>query len=456
MRVLFLSHYYPPEGNAPANRVHALCRRWARDGHDVTVITCAPNVPSGVVYDGYRNRAWQTETIDGVRVVRVWTHLAPNQGTLRRILNYVSFLVTGALAGIAARRPDVVVATSPQLFCGIAGALVARLRRRPFVLEIRDIWPESIVTVGALRNARLVRALEWLETRMYAAAAHIVTVGEGYREQLCQKGVAAEKITVISNGVDQEAFYPRAADPALRQRWGLGERFVCAYVGTIGMASGLDVVLRAARRLAERGRTDIHFLIVGDGAVRAELAADAAQQGLDNVTFTGRLDKALIPPTLASVDVCLVHLKKRDLFATVMPSKIFEAAAMAKPIILGVEGHAAGLVRRAGCGICIEPENETELVAALERMADDPALAAALGQAGRDYFVRRFDRAALAADYLEVIRRVREESAAEAERPATDAAAAGSAAPPRPRELTLASARSDAQLVKAPRVAGRA
>jgi len=301
-----------------------------------------------------------------------------------------------------------------------------------------------------------VRALEWLERRMYTAADHIVTVGDGYRDELCRKGVPAGKITVISNGVDQEAFQPRAADPALRQRWGLGNRFVCAYVGTIGMASGLDVVLRAAQQLAERGRRDIHFLIVGDGAVRAELEAKATQLDLDTVTFTGRLDKGLIPAVLASVDVCLVHLKKRDLFTTVMPSKIFEAAAMAKPIILGVEGHAAELVRRAACGVCIEPENEGELCAVVERMADDPGMVGALGQAGRDYFVGRFDRRALAAEYLGLIRRVcagRAAAAAALEAPAPVTVPLAQ----RGREqTTLVAARREAHLPEAPQVAGRA
>jgi glycosyltransferase involved in cell wall biosynthesis len=453
--ILFFSHYFPPEGNAPASRVHALCRHWVRTQQAVRVVTCAPNVPDGVVYDGYRNALQHSEEIDGISTLRVWTYLAANKGTTKRILNYLSYMVSASLAGLLVRRPDVVIATSPQFFCGWAGVIVSRLRRVPFILEIRDIWPESIVTVGAMRSARLVRTLEWLERRMYAAATHIVTVGEGYRERFCEKGVPAEKITVISNGVD-EAFQPRPADPALRERWGLGDRFVCAYIGTVGMASGLDVVLRAGRVLAERGRDDIHFLIVGDGAVREKLEAEAERLGVRNVTFTGRLNREQIPLLLATIDACLVHLKKRDLFTTVMPSKIFEAAAMAKPIVLGVGGHAADLVQRAGCGICIEPENETELVGALQRMADDRALTASLGEAGREYIVHRFDRGALAADYLELIRRVCGQRGDEADRP-IDAAADGSgSAAPRPRELTLAAARRSASLAKAPRVAERA
>jgi UDP-N-acetylmuramyl pentapeptide phosphotransferase/UDP-N-acetylglucosamine-1-phosphate transferase/glycosyltransferase involved in cell wall biosynthesis len=452
--VLFFTHYFPPEGNAPANRVHALCRHWLRGGESVRVVTCAPNVPDGKVYDGHRNALWQWDRVDGIATLRVWTYLAPNKGTARRIANFLSYLASASIAGLLMRRPDVVIATSPQFFCGWAGVIVSWLRGVPFILEIRDIWPESIATVGAMRNGRLLRLLEALERRMYAAATHIVTVGEGYRDELCRKGVPSAKITVIPNGVDQEVFQPRRADAALRARWGLDGRFVCAYVGTIGMASGLDVVLRAAAQLAARQRHDIHFLIAGDGAVREELEAEAARAGLSNVTFTGRLDKALIPALLASVDVALVHLKKRDLFTTVMPSKIFEAAAMAKPIILGVEGYAAELVQRAGCGICIEPENEAELIAAVEQLIDTPAFGATLGRAGRDYFVRRFDRAALAGDYLELIRRLRDRHSG------TGAGSIalsedGALAAARPPELTLVSAARAAEMAKTPRAAGR-
>jgi len=411
-RLLFLTHYFPPEGNAPAARVHALCNDWVRQGQDVTVITGAPNVPNGIVYDGYANKLYQKELIDGIETIRVWTYLAANRGTGRRILNYLSYMVSAVLAALRTARPDVIIATSPQFFCGWAGVITSRLRRVPLILEIRDIWPASIVTVGAMRSRRLVRFLEWLEAKMYAAADHIVIVGEGYREELSKKHVPPDKLTVIPNGVDRDLFLPCESEPQLRLRWKLGLSFVCAYVGTVGMACGLDVLLRAGHLLRARGRTDIKFLVVGDGAAQAELARQAEDAGLDNVIFTGRQSKASIPALLASVDASLVHLKKRPLFSTVMPSKIFEAAAMAKPIILGVQGHAADLVERAGCGICIEPENEAALVDAVERLANDRRLAAELGRRGHDYFVERFDRSMLAGKYLDLIHRIRAQAAA--------------------------------------------
>ncbi len=406
MRILFLSHYFPPEGNAPASRVHALCKRWVRAGHDVTVVTCVPNVPAGRVYAGYRNKLWQRETIDGIEVVRVWTYLAPNKGTVRRIANYVSYMVSATLRCVCLKRPDVVIATSPQFFCGWAGVLVSRLKRRPLILEIRDIWPESISAVGAMRRGRLIRFLEWLELKLYAAATHIVTVGQGYRQQLIKKNIASDAISVVTNGVDRDVFSPRPPDTQLVTQYHLSGKFICSYIGTIGMACGLEVILRAGQLMKQRGRNDIRFLLVGDGAVRETLQDQAQQMGLDNVVFVGRQDKGLMPAFLSISGCCLVHLRGTDLFKTVLPSKIFEAAAMARPIVLGVQGEAAQLVQRSGGGVCIEPENATQLADAVLQLADDPALAEQLGQAGHDFMTQHHDRERLAAHYLAIVERI--------------------------------------------------
>lgn len=405
MRILFFSHYFPPEGNAPSSRVHALCKRWVQAGHQVAVITCAPNVPDGKVYDGYRNRLTQREEIDGIEVVRVWTYLAANAGTVKRIANFVSYMFSAVVRSLALPRPDVIVATSPQFFCGWAGVWASRLKRAPLILEIRDIWPESIVAVGAMRKSRLIRFLEWLERRMYAAATHIVTVGEGYRRQLVDKGVPQDSISVITNGVDGDLFHPREPDAALEAAHDLNGKFICSYIGTIGMACGLEVVLDAAELLKRRGRGDAQFLLVGDGAVRGQLQQQAEERGLENVLFVGRQDKSLMPGYLSISGCCLVHLRRTDLFKTVLPSKIFEASAMARPIVLGVEGDAAELVQASGGGLCIEPENAEQLAHAVERLADDPDLCRRLGQAGRAYVTAHYDRDTLSAAYLELIGR---------------------------------------------------
>lgn len=409
MRIQFYTHYFPPEGNAPASRTHANCRRWVRAGHSVRVITCAPNVPDGRVYAGYRNRLFQREMIDGIEVIRVWTFIAANEGTFLRIANYVSYMISAVFFTLFMRRPDVIVATSPQFFCGWAGLIVSKLRRVPFVLEIRDIWPESIVAVGALGNRRLLAFLEWLEAKMYRWSPWIVTVGDGYRRRLLEKGVPDEKISIVMNGVDTELFVPREPSPEIRRRHGVPDgAFLCGYVGTIGMACGLEVVLRAARRLADEGREDIVFMMIGDGAVRESLEEQARELGLRNVVFTGRRAKDEIPDYIATLDACLVHLRKTGLFETVMPSKIFEAAGMERAILNGVGGFAAEFVEAAGAGICFESDDADALVEATLRLAANPELRARLGRQGREYVISRFDREVLAADYLRILERAAE------------------------------------------------
>lgn len=408
MRILFFSHYFPPEVNAPASRTYEHCVRWARAGHDVTVVTCAPNCPDGVLFPGYRNRLRpQVEMIDGIEVVRVWTYLAPNSGTAKRILNFLFYMATAVLASLRLPRPDVILATSPQFFCGWAGVLTSRLKRAPLVLEIRDIWPESIQAVGALRNGRLLRVLERLERRMYLAADHIVAVGDGYRDNILGKVDVADRISVIMNGVDLERFKPMPPNPDFLRQWGLEGKFVCSYVGTIGMAHGLEVVIEAARLLRAKGREDIRFCLVGDGARRKGLEEEARQAGAaDMVVFTGRLPKEAMPTVLASSDACLVHLKKCELFGTVIPSKMFETMAMARPIIMGVQGQARDLVIRAGAAVAMEPDSADSLLAAAEGLADNPHSSQQRGQSGRQYAREHFSRDAFARIYLELIGRI--------------------------------------------------
>lgn len=411
MKILFLSHYFPPEVNAPASRTYEHCVRWVRAGHEVTVITCVPNCPAGVVYEGYRNRLRpQVEVVDGIRVVRVWTYVAPNAGTVRRIVNYLSYMFSAVMAALREPRPDVLVASSPQFFCGWAGVLVHWLRRVPFVLEIRDIWPESIETVGAIRFRPVLRLLQWLERRMYLAADHIVAVGEGYRgkilERLGGEGRGPE-ISIITNGVDLKFFRPQSPDVRFLHQWDLEGRFVCAYVGTIGMAHGLEVVIEAARRLKAGGREDIRFCLVGDGAERARLERLAQDAGVGHaVVFAGRQPKEEIPRILASSHVCLVHLRNCELFATVLPSKIFETMAMGRPMILGVNGEALRIVREAQAGIEIEPGSAAALAQAVQRLADDQALLGRLGASARQYVARHYNRDVLAGRYLRLLHKV--------------------------------------------------
>ena len=379
--------------------------RWVKAGHDVTVITCVPNVPDGVPYEGYMNTLRsQTEVVDGINVVRVWTYLAANSGFVKRILNYLSYMMSATWAGLFVKRPDVVIATSPQFFCGWAGVLVQFFRRLPFVLEIRDIWPESIAAVGAIRAGFVIRILQWLEKKMYRSADHIVAVGHGYQDNVASKVDMQDRISVIYNGVDGNQFLPQPADTQFRQRFGMQNRFLCSYVGTIGLAHGLETVLNTAEMLKNAGRDDIGFLLVGDGARREWLENDAKQRGLsDLVKFAGRLPKSEMPKAISSSDALLVHLRQCDLFSTVIPSKIFETMAMERPIIMGVRGEPADIVRQAKAGIEMEPGNSDDLLQCLDRLARDSEFRNSLTANGRRFVLEQFSRDTFANDYLRIL-----------------------------------------------------
>ncbi len=394
MKILVLTHYYPPEVNAPASRLSEHARVWAQAGHDVTVVTSVPNHPTGRAYPGYRNRLWQEETRDGVRVIRLWTWLAANEGFLPRISNYVSYLLSVLVWMWRLPRADVVLSTSPQFFCGLAGWLLKR-KRRPWVLEIRDLWPESIVTVGAMKRGAAIRLLEAIERFAYRQADLVVSVTDGFVQHIRERR-GGGPIAVVKNGVDLTTFTTpdAAAEAEFRSAHGLNGKFVAAYVGTHGMAHKLDTVLEAAELL--RDRSDIAFLLVGDGAERERLVAEVAARGLSNVVMLGQQPKSAMPGIWAASDAALVLLRRVDTFKTVIPSKMFEAMAMACPMIMGVEGEAKALMEAGGAGIAITPESAAELAAAVTRLADDPAFAAQLGESGRSFVAREFDRRVLA------------------------------------------------------------
>ena len=403
MHILFLSQYYPPEPGAPAARVSELARSWVRSGHEVTVLTAMPNHPTGVIPSEYRGRALVRETVDGVDVLRTWIYAAPNKALVKRSLAYASFAVSAALWGqLHVRSPDVVVATSPQLLCACVGRVVALVRRAPFVFEVRDLWPESIVAVGALpANHGVVRALTVLEEHLYEAADAIVVVTDAFRTRLVARGQPENKIHVVKNGADLSRFTPRSSETALRAELGWQGKFIVGYVGTHGMAHGLDAVLDVAKRLAFRD--DVRFLFVGEGAERSRLEQRARAERIQGARFLGVLPRDRMADVYATLDLALVPLRKTELFTTVLPSKIFEIAAMARPIVISVDGEARAVVEASGGGVFAPPEDVEKMAAEIAHLADDRPEAVRMGLRGRAYVVREFDREVLARKYLELL-----------------------------------------------------
>lgn len=398
MRIFFLSDNFPPEVNAPASRTFDHCREWVKAGAEVTVVTCAPNFPQGKVYPGYKNKLWQTEMMDGIRVIRVWTYMVPNKGFIKRTLDYISFSVTGFLAALFVKT-DVIVATSPQFFTALAGRTLSWWKRKPWVMEVRDLWPESIKTVGAMNDSVFIRYFEWQEKRCYRSAKKIVVVTDSFKRTLTSRGIDPAKIEVVKNGVNKALFTPRPKDEALKAQLGLAGKTVIGYIGTHGMAHKLDFILQSAKKLEDN--PNLHFLLIGGGAMKESLLKLKDELGCTNVTMLDSVMKEEVARYISILDVCLINLKKSPLFTTVIPSKIFENAGMGIPILMGVEGEAKDIISQYGAGLCFEPENFDDFRQKLTALLE-PATYAKCKEGCR-HLADKFDRKLLAANMLKVI-----------------------------------------------------
>lgn len=397
MKILFLTENFPPETNAAATRVYERALYWLRDGHQVTILTCAPNFPQGKLFDGWDNTWRQVQHMDGLRVVRVKTYISANEGFAKRTLDFVSFMVTAYGAGLFEDRPDVVISTSPQFFAAVGGWALAASRRVPFVFELGDLWPRSITAVGAMKPSPVIRALEGLELFLYRRAAAVIALTRAFKDDLIRRAIDPRKVAVVINGVDLPRYAPRPRDAELAAAWGLTGKFVLGYVGTHGMAHGLINVLDAAERLKDDDR--IRFLFVGAGAERQMLMEQAAARGLTNVVFQGMQPKEMMPRIWSLCDVALVHLKDDPAFAEVIPSKIFEAMGMGLPLLLvAPEGEASRIVIDDRAGLWVPAAQPRKLAAAAQALAGDDAHRAALAAASlaaaprhsREYQAKRY------------------------------------------------------------------
>jgi len=406
MHILFLTDNFPPEVNAPASRTFEHCREWVKVGHRVTVITCAPNFPKGKVFGGYKNKLWQSEEMDGIRVIRVWTYITANEGFQRRVMDYMSFMLSAILAALFVRRVDLVIGTSPQFFTAIGAWVTSVLKRCPFVFELRDLWPESIRVVGAMKNAWILNMLEKLELFLYRRAFRIISVTHAFKRNLIERGIKAEKIRVITNGVDTSRFIPQAASVELVRQLAFEGRFIAGYIGTHGLAHALETVLEAARIAKEEGDNSVGFVFLGDGARKDELRTMAESMGLDNVRFIDSVGKDEVPKYWAVLNAAIIHLKRTPLFETVIPSKLFECMGMGIPVLHGVGGESAEIVEAEQVGIPFTPEDPHALLAGIRRLQSDATLYERF-HANCLVAAKRYDRNELARRMLEEVSSLR-------------------------------------------------
>ncbi|MFR2619080.1 glycosyltransferase family 4 protein [Parabacteroides goldsteinii] len=402
MKILFLTDNFPPEVNAPATRTYEHCKEWVKQGEKVTVITCVPNFPQGKVYKGYRNVFYQKEIMEGIHIIRVWTYITANEGFIKRTLDYISFSVSAFIAGLF-QKTDIIIATSPQFFTALSGRALSFWKRKPWIMEVRDLWPESIKTVGAMNDNILIRYFEWQEKHCYHSAKKIVVVTDSFKRRLVERGIDSSKIDVVKNGVNRSLFVPVVKDLQLLNELGLQNKKIIGYIGTHGMAHKLDFILQCAKGM--EGRNNYHFLFLGSGAEKRNLLDLKEKLDLKNVTMLDPVSKLEVKRYISILDIALINLRKSELFTTVIPSKIFENAGMEIPILMGVNGEAREIIESYHAGVYFEPESETEFCEKLDLLLTDENLYNECKE-GCKKLSLDFDRNLLANKMLQIITQI--------------------------------------------------
>ncbi len=389
MRVLLIHQAFATPEQPGGTRHYELFRPLVRAGHSVTIVGSNLSYKTGRPVVRHRGLA-SREEMEGISILRAYTYPSLHRSFGWRVVSFVSFMFTSTYAALRAGPVDLVMGTSPPIFQAASAWLVAALRRRPFLLEIRDLWPEFAIDMGVLTNPVLVALSRWLESFLYRQATHILVNSPAYEGYLQGKGVPREKITLIANGVDPKMFEPEARGEAVRQSWGVEDEFVVAYTGALGLANDIPTILRAAQRLDHR--RDIRFLIVGDGKERRDLEALAAGMGLSNVLFPGSVIKSQMPQVLAAADACVATLKDIPMFRTTYPNKVFDYMAAGRPTILAIDGVIREVVEAAKGGMFVPPGDDDALAQAAEALCDDRPRARAMGASARDYVAAHFCR----------------------------------------------------------------
>lgn len=403
MRILLIHQVFNSPGEAGGTRHYELAHHCVMNGHSFTIIASDTNFLTGQrAVD--RAEFFTEEDHDGIRVFRAYTYPSLHRSFLGRLFSFFTFMFTSVGAALKAGPVDLVMGTSPPIFQAVSAWLVARIRRRPFLLEIRDLWPEFAIDIGVLKNPILIALSRWLESFLYARATHILVNSPAYKDYLIDNGISEAKVSLIPNGVDPVMFDPAAKGERVRKDWKLNGQFVVIYAGALGFANDIPTILKAADRL--RDQTDIHFLLVGDGKERANLEALASQLQLPNVTFAGSRPKLEMLEVLAASDVCVATLKDIPMFRTTYPNKVFDYMAAGRPTVLAIDGVIRKVVEAANGGIFVPPGDDAALAAAVQDLSRDRGRARSMGLAARAYVTEHFNRHQQAPQFLNLLKRV--------------------------------------------------
>ena len=379
-------------------RHYELGTHLVRNGHRFTVVASDLSYLSG---QRVTKEQGIEEWVDGIRVFRAYTHHNLHKSFVWRVIAFFSFAAASIRPALSAGDVDVVYGTTPPIFQAVSAWIVSVLRRRPFLLEVRDLWPEFAIDMGILRNPVLIKLSRVLEKFLYRRATHLLVNSPAYRNYLIGKGVPPAKITLISNGVDPEMFDPGSPGKEVRQQFGLQDKFVVCYAGALGMANDINTVIEAAVQV--RDRKEIHFLLVGDGKERPNLERRVGELKLENVTFTGTQPKQKMKEFLAAADACLAILQDIPMFRTTYPNKVFDYMAAGKPTVLAIDGVIREVIEAAGGGLYVPPGNAQALAHAICALNEDRSTAASMGRAAREYVSRHFNRSDQAEQLLDLV-----------------------------------------------------
>lgn len=356
MRVIYLCQHFPPETGAPQIRVYEVSKELISRGHQVEVLTAFPHHPHGIIPEEYKGKFYMYEDWDGIPVHRSWIYPSPKGSFWKRLASYFSFTFSAFYSLMKAKPTDVIICNSPPLFLGITGYLGAKMKRAKFVFNVADIWPESAVELGILKNKSFIRLAEWLERFLYKKSWKIATATEGIKDYMIRKGKDAADVFLLPNGVNTETFKPITKDESLLSEIDIQGKKVFMYAGALGYAQGLDSVLEAALLLKDK-QPDAHFLFVGDGQEREKLVQMKEDLGLDNVTFYGSVPVSEMPRMFSIADFSVVSLRNIELFKGARPSKIFPAISSGVPVLYCGDGESAAILEEYNCGKIAPPEN---------------------------------------------------------------------------------------------------
>ena len=400
MHVLLIHQAFVSPDNAGGTRHYELARRFVDGGQQFSIVASDLSYLSGQKCEADE----RFQDFDGVKVQRAWTYPALHRSFVWRVVSFLSFMVTSVWAALKVKNVDLVIGTSPPIFQAVSAWVVSVVKWRPFLLEIRDLWPEFAVDMGVLKNPVLIWLARRLERFLYARANHMLVNSPAYRDYLIRLGIPAAKISFIANGVDPDMFHVEETAGGLRDEFQLQHKFIVTYAGAMGMANNLEVVLEAATLLNDI--PDVHFLMVGDGKDRPKLQELAKQMNVRNVTFTGSRPKSKMPSILAESDVCLAVLRDIPMFKTTYPNKVFDYMAAARPVVLAIDGVIRHVIEAAQGGIPVPPGNPQAMADAVRTLYSNRTRSKQMGKQARDYVIKFFDRNKQALQFGELIQQV--------------------------------------------------